>query len=251
MDLKKEKYEITAVPNGEEKREQTDEGEFASNPTDESGCFDDAQKDERAQESDDCAQERSVESIIAQECSVEGIMLSARAYGKKIKVELSPDGLRTEELFVPKADILLVNAYACAKLIPIDLLFTVVYKCGDEKISDFEFVLDADDRDASSLDKLNEWAELMGRSVENNDWNDFNPIKNGYLTYRYVTPKAKEESTGKNQTYALGMLIAGVLVAGVSAVLMGLGRTTFGAIGLVLGILAAFIGGTGVFKKKK
>ena len=176
--------------------------------------------------------------------------VGVKAYGEELEITLDKNGIKAGELTIKKEDILLVNRYINMKNYRNEPTFTVVYKLDAESVTSFEFVENNDLNDAEFNDKVAFWLKIEEINFEENDWNYFNPIVNGYLTYRYVDTHKAEDQVKTINALALGGAIAGVLIIIFGAVMLGIGKTLFGATGLGLGFLALIIGAFNLIKKK-
>lgn len=176
--------------------------------------------------------------------------VGVKAYGEELEITLDKNGIKAGELTIKKEDILLVNRYINMKNYRNEPTFTVVYKLDAESVTSFEFVENNDLNDAEFNDKVAFWLKNEEINFEENDWNYFNPIVNGYLTYRYVDTHKAEDQVKTVNALALGGAIAGVLIIIFGAVMLGIGKTLFGATGLGLGFLALLIGAFNLIKKK-
>lgn len=176
--------------------------------------------------------------------------VGVKAYGEELEITLDKNGIKAGELTIKKEDILLVNRYINMKNYRNEPTFTVVYKFDAESVTSFEFVENNDLNDAEFNDKVAFWLKNEEINFEENDWNYFNPIVNGYLTYRYVDTHKAEDQVKTINALALGGAIAGVLIIIFGAVMLGIGKTLFGATGLGLGFLALLIGAFNLIKKK-
>lgn len=176
--------------------------------------------------------------------------VGVKAYGEELEITLDKNGIKAGELTIKKEDILLVNRYINMKNYRNEPTFTVVYKFDAESVTSFEFVENNDLNDAEFNDKVAFWLKNEEINFEENDWNYFNPIVNGYLTYRYVDTHKAEDQVKTINALALGGAIAGVLIIIFGAVMLGIGKTLFGATGLGLGFLALIIGAFNLIKKK-
>ena len=176
--------------------------------------------------------------------------VGVKAYGEELEITLDKNGIKAGELTIKKEDILLVNRYINMKNYRNEPTFTVVYKLDAESVTSFEFVENNDLNDAEFNDKVAFWLKNEEINFEENDWNYFNPIVNGYLTYRYVDTHKAEDQVKTINALALGGAIAGVLIIIFGAVMLGIGKTLFGATGLGLGFLALIIGAFNLIKKK-
>lgn len=176
--------------------------------------------------------------------------IGVKAYGEELEITLDKNGIKAGELTIKKEDILLVNRYINMKNYRNEPTFTVVYKFDAESVTSFEFVENNDLNDAEFNDKVAFWLKNEEINFEENDWNYFNPIVNGYLTYRYVDTHKAEDQVKTINALALGGAIAGVLIIIFGAVMLGIGKTLFGATGLGLGFLALIIGAFNLIKKK-
>ena len=176
--------------------------------------------------------------------------VGVKAYGEELEITLDKNGIKAGELTIKKEDILLVNRYINMKNYRNEPTFTVVYKFDAESVTSFEFVENNDLNDTEFNDKVAFWLKNEEINFEENDWNYFNPIVNGYLTYRYVDTHKAEDQVKTVNALALGGAIAGVLIIIFGAVMLGIGKTLFGATGLGLGFLALLIGAFNLIKKK-
>ena len=176
--------------------------------------------------------------------------VGVKAYGEELEITLDKNGIKAGELTIKKEDILLVNRFINMKNYRNEPTFTVVYKLDAESVTSFEFVENNDLNDAEFNDKVAFWLKIEEINFEENDWNYFNPIVNGYLTYRYVDTHKAEDQVKTINALALGGAIAGVLIIIFGAVMLGIGKTLFGATGLGLGFLALIIGAFNLIKKK-
>ena len=176
--------------------------------------------------------------------------VGVKAYGEELEITLDKNGIKAGELTIKKEDILLVNRYINMKNYRNEPTFTVVYKLDAESVASLEFVENNDLNDAEFNDKVAFWLKNEEINFEENDWNYFNPIVNGYLTYRYVDTHKAEDQVKTINALALGGAIAGVLIIIFGAVMLGIGKTLFGATGLGLGFLALIIGAFNLIKKK-
>ena len=179
--------------------------------------------------------------------------LGVKAYGQKIEITLSNEGIVAGDLNIENDKILFVNRYVSTKNFVAEVVHTVVYKVSDNEVSMFEFVPNNDLKDTEFADKLLFWANAENITLEENDWSGFCPIRNGYKTFTYVDTR-KNENANESPTVnvlALGVLIAGLLITIFGAVMTGLGHIRFGIIGIVIGVLAFIFGVSGLIRKKK
>ena len=167
------------------------------------------------------------------------------------KLTIEEDKITIGERVVSKADILLVNRFVSMRNFRVEPTFTVVYKIDENSVTSFDFLQDTEIRDIDFDDKLAFWLKKEEIHFEENDWNYFCPIVNGYLTYRYVDTKKTEDLPREISAVSLGVSIAGLLITIFGGVMLGMGKTTFGAIGLALGIGAFVAGILKIFKKRK
>lgn len=167
------------------------------------------------------------------------------------KLTIEEDKITIGERVVSKADILLVNRFVSMRNFKVEPTFTVVYKIDENSVTSFDFLQDTEIRDIDFDDKLAFWLKKEEIHFEENDWNYFCPIVNGYLTYRYVDTKKTEDLPREISAVSLGVSIAGLLITIFGGVMLGMGKTTFGAIGLALGIGAFVAGILKIFKKRK
>lgn len=179
--------------------------------------------------------------------------LGVKAYGQKTEITLSNEGIVAGDLNIANDKILFVNRYVSTKNFVAEVVHTVVYKVSDTEVSMFEFVPNNDLKDTEFADKLLFWANTENITLEENDWNGFCPILNGYKTFTYVDTR-KTENENENPTVnvlALGVGIAGLLITIFGAVMTGLGHLRFGIIGIVIGVAALIFGVSGLIRKKK
>ena len=167
------------------------------------------------------------------------------------KLTIEEDKITIGERVVSKVDILLVNRFVSMRNFKVEPTFTVVYKIDENSVTSFDFLQDTEIRDIDFDDKLAFWLKKEEIHFEENDWNYFCPIVNGYLTYRYVDTKKTEDLPREISAVSLGVSIAGLLITIFGGVMLGMGKTTFGAIGLALGIGAFVAGILKIFKKRK
>ena len=167
------------------------------------------------------------------------------------KLTIEEDKITIGERVVSKADILLVNRFVSMRNFKVEPTFTVVYKIDENSVTSFDFLQDTEIRDIDFDDKLAFWLKKEEIHFEENDWNYFCPIVNGYLTYRYIDTKKTEDLPREISAVSLGVSIAGLLITIFGGVMLGMGKTTFGAIGLALGIGAFVAGILKIFKKRK
>ena len=175
--------------------------------------------------------------------------LGIKSKGDKATLTLSNQGFEVGEFFVDNKDILFLNRYVNARTYLVEVVHTLVYAVGDDKVAIYEFVQNSDLKDEEFEDKLLFWANNENVRFEENDWSSFCPIVNGYKNRSFFKEEKDEGYVVKPLT--LGVGIAGLIVLIVSAVLAGIGKTTFGAMGVVLGFLAFAGSVVSVFKKKK
>ena len=171
------------------------------------------------------------------------------AKGKKETLTLSNDGFRVGDFFVENKDILFLNRYVSVKPYLVEVVHTIVYAVGENEVGIFEFTPNVDLKDTEFEDKLLFWANNENVRLEENDWSSFCPIVNGYENRTFH--KEETPSGYEVKPLTLGVGIAGLIVLIVSAVLAGIGKTTFGAIGVVLGFFAFAGSVVSVFKRKK
>lgn len=148
------------------------------------------------------------------------------------KLTIEEDKITIGERVVSKVDILLVNRFVSMRNFKVEPTFTVVYKIDENSVTSFDFLQDTEIRDIDFDDKLAFWLKKEEIHFEENDWNYFCPIVNGYLTYRYVDTKKTEDLPREISAVSLGVSIAGLLITIFGGVMLGMGKTTFGAIGL-------------------
>ena len=176
--------------------------------------------------------------------------IGVKAYGQEVEMTLDESGIKVGDLAINKNDILLVNRYINMHNYRNEPTFTVVYKLDETSVTSYEFVENIELNDAEFGDKVAFWLKKEEINFEENDWNVFNPIFNGYLTYRYIDTHKAEEQPKTINALALGGAIAGLLISIVGAVMLGLKYTVFGATGLGLGFITMFMGIFSIFKKK-
>lgn len=175
--------------------------------------------------------------------------LGIKTKGEKTTVTLSKEGFRAGDFFVDNKDILFLNRYVSAKPYLVEVVHTLVYAIGENEVGIFEFVPNIDLKDTEFEDKLLFWANNENVRLEENDWSSFCPIVNGYKNRTFHKESTPDGYVVKPITLGIG--IAGIIVLVVSAVMLGLGKTTFGAVGIVLGVLAFCGSVASVFRKKK
>ena len=186
------------------------------------------------------------------DCKMEyPISVGVKVNGNAVEMSLDENGITIGDTTIAKADILLVNRYINMYHLKNEPTFTVVYKLDESTATKIDFVENIELNDTNFNDKVAFWLKTEQINFEENDWNGFCPIVNGYLTYRYVNTEitAPEEPKTIN-ALALGGAIAGVLIMIFGGVMLGIGKTIFGATGLGLGFLSTFIGGFNLIKKK-
>ena len=176
--------------------------------------------------------------------------VSVKAYGKTLEMALDQSGITAGDEIIKKEDIVLVNRYINMHHLKNEPTFTVVYKLDDSTVTMFEFVQNTELTDFDFDDKVAFWLKKEEINFEENDWNYFCPIVNGYLAYKFEETHKEEEQPKTINALALGGAIAGVLIAIFGGVMLGLGKTVFGATGLGLGIIALFISIFNLIKKK-
>ena len=186
------------------------------------------------------------------DCKMEyPISVGVKVNGNAVEMSLDENGITIGDTAIAKADILLVNRYINMYYLKNEPTFTVVYKLDESTATKIDFVENIELNDTNFNDKVAFWLKTEQINFEENDWNGFCPIVNGYLTYRYVSTEitAPEEPKTIN-ALALGGAIAGVLIMIFGGVMLGIGKTIFGATGLGLGFHSTFLGGFNLVKKK-
>ncbi len=199
------------------------------------------------------ATDTAVEEVVVNETIVEEKAeypktVSVKAYGNVVEMALDESGIKAGDLVIKMEDILLVNRYINMKNLKNEPTFTVVYKIDETSVTSFDFVQNTELTDVDFDDKVAFWLKKEEINFEENDWNLFNPIVNGYLTYRYVDTHKQQPRT--INALALGGAIAGLLIMIFGGVMLGIGKTIFGATGLGLGFLSLFVGVYNILKKK-
>ncbi len=187
--------------------------------------------------------------------------LGVVAYKDRTEITINEEGFFVGNHVIKNENILFINRYVSVKTLIPEVVHTVVFKVDEYSVSMFEFKQNTDLKDAEFEDKLLFWVKNANIEMQENDWNGFCPIVNGYLTYTYVDPrkpvlseveKDLVEGSAPRTINALtiGIAIAGLLITVVGAVMTGLGHLRFGIIGVVLGVVAFGVGVVGIFKKK-
>ena len=199
------------------------------------------------------ATDTAVEEVVVNETIVEEKAeypktVSVKAYGNVVEMALDESGIKAGDLVIKMEDILLVNRYINMKNLRNEPTFTVVYKIDETSVASFDFVQNTELTDVDFDDKVAFWLKKEEINFEENDWNGFCPIVNGYLTFRYVDTHKQQPRT--INALALGGAIAGLLIIIFGGVMLGIGKTTFGATGIGLGFLSLFIGLFNILKKK-
>lgn len=199
------------------------------------------------------ATDTAVEEVVVNETIVEEKAeypktVSVKAYGNVVEMALDESGIKAGDLVIKMEDILLVNRYINMKNLKNEPTFTVVYKIDETSVTSFDFVQNTELTDVDFDDKVAFWLKKEEINFEENDWNAFNPIVNGYLTYRYVDTHKQQPRT--INALALGGAIAGLLIMIFGGVMLGIGKTIFGATGLGLGLMSLFVGAYNILKKK-
>ena len=201
------------------------------------------------------ATDTAVEEVVVNEAIVEEKAeypktVSVKAYGNVVEMALDESGIKAGDLVIKMEDILLVNRYINMKNLKNEPTFTVVYKIDETSVTSFDFVQNTELTDVDFDDKVAFWLKKEEINFEENDWNLFNPIVNGYLTYRYVDTHKQEDQPRTINALALGGAIAGLLIMIFGGVMLGIGKTIFGATGLGLGLMSLFVGAYNILKKK-
>ena len=179
------------------------------------------------------------------------ISVGVKVNSKAVEMTIDSNGITIGETVISKDKILLVNRYINMYHLKNEPTFTVVYKIDENLVTKVDFVENIELNDAKFNDKLVFWLKEEQINFEENDWNGFCPIVNGYLTYRYVSTELSVDEEPKTiNALALGGSIAGLLITIFGAVMLGIGKTTFGATGLGLGLISMFIGIFNLIKKK-
>lgn len=174
------------------------------------------------------------------------------AYGERGNAAFDKAGFSFSGTEIKAEDILLVNRYVSSKLYPVDVQYAIVYKCSEMEVALYEFHRDPDYKREDFDARVEAWTTECNLTLGEDDWNAFIPVKNGYLTYAYRETHSEyfEKTASQNKVFSLGLFVAGVIFAIVGGVMLGLGKLSFGAGAVVLGMLAAIIGGYGIIKKK-
>ena len=179
------------------------------------------------------------------------ITVGVKVYGNAVEMTLDEKGITIGDTTISKEDILLVNRYINMYHLKNEPTFTVVYKLDEQQATKIDFVENIELNDTDFNDKVAFWLKNEQINFEENDWNGFCPIVNGYLKYRYVSTEVEVPEEPKTiNALALGGTIAGLLIMIFGGVMLGIGKTIFGATGLGLGFLSTFIGGFNLIKKK-
>ena len=186
------------------------------------------------------------------DCTMEyPISVGVKVNGNAVEMSLDENGITIGDTKIAKADILLVNRYINMYHLKNEPTFTVVYKLDESTATKIDFVENIELNDTDFNNKVAFWLKTEQINFEENDWNGFCPIVNGYLKYRYVSTEVEVPEEPKTiNALALGGAIAGVLIMIFGGVMLGIGKTIFGATGLGLGFLSTFIGGFNLVKKK-
>ena len=200
------------------------------------------------QATDTAVEEVVVNKTIVEEKAEYPKTVSVKAYGNVVEMALDESGIKAGDLVIKMEDILLVNRYINMKNLKNEPTFTVVYKIDETSVTSFDFVQNTELTDVDFDDKVAFWLKKEEINFEENDWNFFNPIVNGYLTYRYVDTHKQQPRT--INALALGGAIAGLLIMIFGGVMLGIGKTIFGATGLGLGLMSLFVGVYNILKKK-
>lgn len=186
------------------------------------------------------------------DCKMEyPITVGVKVNGNAVEMTLDEKGITIGDTTISKEDILLVNRYINMYHLKNEPTFTVVYKLDEQQATKIDFVENIELNDTNFNDKVAFWLKTEQINFEENDWNGFCPIVNGYLKYRYVSTEVEVPEEPKTiNALALGGIIAGLLIMIFGGVMLGIGKTIFGATGLGLGFLSTFIGGFNLIKKK-
>ena len=186
------------------------------------------------------------------DCKMEyPITVGVKVNGNAVEMTLDEKGITIGDTTISKEDILLVNRYINMYHLKNEPTFTVVYKLDEQQATKIDFVENVELNDTDFNDKVAFWLKTEQINFEENDWNGFCPIVNGYLKYRYVSTEVEVPEELKTiNALALGGTIAGLLIMIFGGVMLGIGKTIFGATGLGLGFLSTFIGGFNLIKKK-
>ncbi|MBO5655066.1 MAG: hypothetical protein J6S32_03425 [Clostridia bacterium] len=186
------------------------------------------------------------------DCKMEyPITVGVKVNGNAVEMTLDEKGITIGDTTISKEDILLVNRYINMYHLKNEPTFTVVYKLDEQQATKIDFVENIELNDTDFNDKVAFWLKTEQINFEENDWNGFCPIVNGYLKYRYVSTEVEVPEEPKTiNALALGGAIAGLLIMIFGGVMLGIGKTIFGATGLGLGFLSTFIGGFNLIKKK-
>ena len=185
------------------------------------------------------------------DCKMEyPITVGVKVNGNAVEMTLDEKGITIGDTTISKEDILLVNRYINMYHLKNEPTFTVVYKLDEQQATKIDFVENIELNDTNFNDKVAFWLKTEQINFEENDWNGFCPIVNGYLTFRYVDTHKAEDQPKTINALALGGAIAGLLIIIFGGVMLGIGKTTFGATGIGLGFLSLFIGLFNILKKK-
>ena len=186
------------------------------------------------------------------DCKMEyPITVGVKVNGNAVEMTLDEKGITIGDTTISKEDILLVNRYINMYHLKNEPTFTVVYKLDEQQATKIDFVENIELNDTNFNNKVAFWLKAEQINFEENDWNGFCPIVNGYLKYRYVSTEVEVPEEPKTiNALALGGTIAGLLIMIFGGVMLGIGKTIFGATGLGLGFLSTFIGGFNLIKKK-
>ena len=176
--------------------------------------------------------------------------ISVKVYDEVQEMVLDESGITVGDIKINKEDILLVNRYINMVHLKNEPTFTVVYKIDDETVTKLDFVQNTEISDLDFDDKVAFWLKKEEINFEENDWNYFCPIVNGYMTYRFKDTHIQEDKPKTINALALGGAVAGLLIIIVGAVMLGLGKTIFGCTGLGLGLIALLMGLFNLIKKK-
>ena len=205
---------------------------------------------ETEEKTDTAVEEVIVNETIEEEKAEYPKTVSVNAYGQVVEMTLDESGIKAGDLAIKMEDILLVNRYINMKNLKNEPTFTVVYKIDESTVTKFDFVQNTELTDFDFDDKVAFWLKNEEINFEENDWNFFCPIINGYLTYKFAEVHKETEQPRTINALALGGAIAGVLITIFGGVMFGLGKTLFGATGLGLGIISIFISIFNLIKKK-
>ena len=126
------------------------------------------------------------------ECKMEyPITVGVKVNGNAVEMTLDEKGITIGDTTIHKEDILLVNRYINMYHLKNEPTFTVVYKLDEQQATKIDFVENIELNDTDFNDKVAFWLKTEQINFEENDWNGFCPIVNGYLKYRYVSTEVE------------------------------------------------------------